>query len=405
MSASNSWDDNPAATTDEVAEMLQNVSSEHGRGPVEAFLRSSTVRKIELDGSTGDAVSSVGREQGGALRWVDPRDETSGFAAASGDGVPSLARCRSIANRTPGRPLSGCPWNEAADPGEDADWAHGIPEIEEMDAWLRESAPEGLDWARLEAGKVRETWLIGPETVQVRLRTRIWAVWMPMNDPPAARPLIHASRSWADLTRRDPIASWRERTTEPDPDHPWPDDAQLVFSPETSAFLVHLLARVEHNTAVEPGRAVGRGWVLRTGGPETLFGSDFDDAGFPVGKRILADGRHVLGSWGGEGQLRRASFRDIPEPTPSSLVLEPPRIDPPKRAVWVTRADVHPSGDSWSIRLEGRRYPDGAGFRPFWKRASPGFLIDACLGGIGPAHESHLGVVTPALVFDSLLLD
>ena len=405
MSAMDSWDDEPTIDLDAVAETLKKVSLDHGDGPVEAFLRCSTVKKFELDAKTGETRSRVGREQGGALRWVDSRDSTSGFAAASGEGDRALGRCRSISRRTPGRTVSTCPWNRVSQPANDIDPVRGVPEIEEMGSWLRDSAPEGLDWAWVEAGDVVETWLTGPDTVQARHRSRVWAAFMPSVDPPAARPMFLAARSWLDLTRRRPDLRWGERLVDPDPVHPWPDDAQLVFSPETSAFLVHLLARVAHHPAAEPGSAVGSGWVLHVGAKDTLYGCDADDAGFPVEPRMLADGRHVLGNWGGPGHFRRASFRDEPEPTPSSLVLDPPRIDPPKRAAWVTRADVHPSGDAWLIRLEGRRYPEGASFRPCWKRVRPRVLLDACLGGVGPAHEGHLGVVTPAVAFDSLLLD
>jgi hypothetical protein len=400
-----SWGDEPVMSLDAAGAMLKNASSDHGDGPVEAFLRCSTVRKIEFDATTGETRSRIGRENGGALRWVDPRDGASGFAAASGAGHRALARCRSIARRSPGRPVATTPWNEVARSGLDADRARQAPDTGEMTTWLRDSAPEGLDWAWVEVGEVLETWMTSPETVQVRRRSRAWAAFMPLVDPPAARPMFLAARSWNDLARRRAREPWAERHTDPDPSHSWPEDTQLVFSPETSAFLVNILARVAHHPAAEPGAAVGSGWVLNIGGKSGLHGSDTDDAGFPVESRVLADGRHVLATWGGPGQIRRASFRDEPEPTPSSLVLHPPQIDPPRRAVWITRADIHPSGDSWLIRLEGRMYPDGAAFRPCWKRLRPSALLDACLGGVGPAHESYLGVVTPAVVFDTLLFD
>ena len=216
--------------------------------------------------------------------------------------------------------------------------------------------------------------------------------------------MILAGRGWPELARLDPREPWGRRRIEGPAEHPWPDDTCLVFSQETSAFLAHLLARVAHGPGAGPGTAVGPGWVATAGAPGGLYSTACDDAGFSVASRTLANGREVLASWSGPGTLRRASFRDLPESTPVGLVLTPPKLDPPKRAVWITRVEVHPAGEAWSIRLSGRRYPDGAGFRPSWKRIRPHALLAACLGGVGPVHESHLGVVTPALVFDGLLL-
>lgn len=403
MSAMGSWTIEPRDPIEELTPILENISTDHARGAVEAFLRCSTLRKVELDGRTGVTRARVGREQGGALRWVDPRDGSVGFAAASGRGVRSLNRCRRIAQTTPTSPAQRCPWNETASRIQDIDSVDAPPTEEELRTWLLESVPGELDWAWVEAGVATETWLCGG-TLQERRRARVWAAWMPIDTRSAARPLIQASRNWSEFRRGGPAAAWNERLDEPNADRPWPGDAQLIFSPETSAYLALLLARVAHHPTIEPGRPVGPGWVLSSGQRQSLFGSDVDDAGFATRKRILADGRHVLGNWAGPGQLRRASFRDAPEPTPLPLQLDPPKLDPPKRAVWVTRVEIHPSGDCWAIRLHGRRYPEGAGFRPCWERVRPQNLIDACLGGVGPAHESYTGVTTPALVFDRLLL-
>lgn len=332
-------------------------------------------------------------------------DGTLGFSAASGDGARSLTRCLAIALNTPGRAVTLCPWNVHAASIDDTVPTSAPPSEEDMRAWLLESVKDALDWAWVEAGYVDETWLTGPETVQKRRRTRIWAAWMPLDDESAARPMFMAGRNWSDFQRLDPSASWRDRFCGGNPEHPWPAGAPLIVCPETSASLIRLLARFAHHPQARPGSRVGPGWVLSAHSRTTLLGSAVDDAGFAVEPRLLADGRLIVGTWGGPGGLRRASFRDPPESMPTSLVLEPPRVDPPKRAVWVTRADVHPTGDSWLIRLHGRRYPEGAGFQPCWRRVKPHVLLEACLGGVGAVHESHFGVVTPALVLDGLMLD
>jgi hypothetical protein len=225
---------------------------------------------------------------------------------------------------------------------------------------------------------------------------------MPENDP---KPLFLAARSWREWLDREISGSWADRTTGLVRETPWPEDARVVFSPETSASIARALAGVLHRPGVEPGAAVGSGWIVRSNADpgSSLLGSAADDAGFPTSERILADGRHVVGDWGGPGSLRRGSFRDSPESTPICLKIDPPRVDPPRRSVWVSRLNLHPGGDGWIVELHGRRFPDGASFRPRWARLRPRRLVESCLGGIGPARSSHHGTVTPALVFDAWL--
>ncbi len=404
MSAVDGWTIGHRPSIDEVVSMLAITSSDHGGGPVEAFLRSSTLRKVELDGTTGKTIDRLGREQGGALRWVDARTGTSGFAAASGEGVRALAACRVMAPTAAGKTIDPCPWNVNPASLEDHDLHCVVPGTAELCDWLLATAPDGLDQAWVEAGNSTETWLTGAESVQSRLRGRAWACWMPRESRRhGARPLFLAARSWSALKRMDPAKPWQDRIARNGAPKAWPIDARLVFSPETSAFLVLLLARVAHHPRATEGARVGPGWVLSTNRPGGLFGTVADDAGFPAEERLLADGREVVGLWGGQGQLRRGSYRDAPESTPVPLVLEPPTLDPPRRAVLVTRVDVHPAGLSWLVQLHGRRYPDGAAFEPHWTRLKPQLLLQACLGGVGAAMESHNGVTTPALVFDPFL--
>ncbi len=405
MSRFDEWAGRSDVSIDTIANLLEKISSDHGTGPVEGFHRSSSTRRVECDGSSGEVVSRIGREQGGALRWIDPRHEALGFAAASGGAAVALATCREIASKTPEKQVDACPWNIEALPVEDVDASTRMPALEEMEDWLRKYSPEPVDSAWVEAGLSTETWLTCPQNCQTRVRARAWAMWTPREKAgTSAKPLFLAARGWSELLRLDPTEAWRDRALSRGRERPWPDDAKLVFSPETSAILARMLATTTHRPGASLGAPVGPGWVL-TARPDddagSLFGSLVDDAGFPSTSRVLADGHHVTGDWGGPGSLRRASFRDSPEPVPVSLRMHPPRLDPPKRSVWVTRIDLHPAGDGWMAELHGRQYPDGAAFRPTWMRLRPQRLLETCLGGVGPARSSHIGMTTPALVFDA----
>ena len=407
MSGFDKWAGRSDVSIDTIANLLEKTSSDHGNGPVEGFHRSSNTRRLEWDRSSDEAVSRTGREQGGALRWIDPRHAALGFAAASGGAAAALATCRAIASKTPKKPVDACPWNVDASPVEDIDAATALPTLEEMEDWLRKNTPGPVDSAWVEAGLSTETWLTCPENRQTRVRLRAWAMWTPREKGgTSAKPLFVAARGWRELRRLDLAEAWRDRALSQHRERSWPDDVKLVFSPETSAILAQMLATTTHHPGADPGTPVGPGWVL-TARPDdaagSLFGSCVDDAGFPSTSRILADGRHVTGDWGGPGSLRRASFRDSPKPAPVSLRMDPPRLKPPKRSAWVTRIDLHPAGDGWMAELHGRRYPDGAAFRPRWTRLRPLQLLETCLGGLGPARSSHVGMTTPALVFDAWL--
>jgi len=131
------WASRSDVSIDTIADLLEETSNDHGGGPVEGFCRSSSTRRVEWERSSDEIYSRTGQEQGGAMRWVDPRHKTLGFAAASGDAAFALATCRSIASRIPEKPVDACPWNLAASPVEDIDASASLPSREEMEDWLR----------------------------------------------------------------------------------------------------------------------------------------------------------------------------------------------------------------------------------------------------------------------------
>ena len=247
MSKFDKWASLSDVSIDTIANLLEKTSSDHGNGPVEGFHRSASTRRLEWDGSSEEVVSRIGREQGGALRWIDPRHEALGFAAASGGPAVALATCRTIASKIPEKPVDECPWNVDALPVEDVDAAAGMPPLEEMEDWLRKHTPEPVDSAWVEAGISTETWLTCPKNRQTRVRGRAWAMWTSREKAgTSAKPLFLAARSWRELLRLDPAEAWRDRALNQDHERPWPEDARFVFSPETSAILARMLATTTH---------------------------------------------------------------------------------------------------------------------------------------------------------------
>ena len=78
------WASPSDVSIDTIADLLKKTSDDHGGGPVEGFHRSSSTRRLEWERSSEEAHFRTGREQGGALRWFDPRHKVLGFTAASG---------------------------------------------------------------------------------------------------------------------------------------------------------------------------------------------------------------------------------------------------------------------------------------------------------------------------------
>ena len=73
-----------------------------------------------------------------------------------------------------------------------------------------------------------------------------------------------------------------------------------------------------------------------------------------------------------------------------------------------TALDVHPvAPDRWVLGIEGavlERGSPGGALRPSFALVAPEDLVRRCVATIGPARTSHLGVETPALLFDALSL-
>jgi hypothetical protein len=182
----------------------------------------------------------------------------------------------------------------------------------------------------------------------------------------------------------------------------------VTFTAETSSVLVAALVRALHTGSPAPDIPVGPGWQVTDDplAPDGLFGCSFDDAGFPTGRRVLADGEHGIGAVAGPGSLRRPSFRDPPCARPFHVVLEAGREKAGRDGLHVTELAIHPLPDGgWTLECDGilRR---GAEWGPLVRQGlistAPAALVRRCIGREGPARDSHRGIRTPSLVFEGL---
>ena len=156
------------------------------------------------------------------------------------------------------------------------------------------------------------------------------------------------------------------------------------------------------------GSAVGSAWKLTDDPTQagSLFGSTFDDAGFPTQRRVLADGLKIRGVIEGEGTFRRPSFRDTPRNLPFNLEVAAGGKTLPCDGILVTSVTIHPcaAGD-WIIEFSGGRLQEGGPGPPITSgfiRVTPAELMRRCVASFGETRQSYLGVQTPALLFDGL---
>jgi hypothetical protein len=266
----------------------------------------------------------------------------------------------------------------------------------------------------VEVAATVESWVADRGPMASRSRERAWALMRAREPGPgdrASKPVLVAARRWGRLAP----GAWREvledrllpdRKGQPPPGRAVP----VLFSPECSALLVHALARTLHAPGREPGIEVGPAWKVYDDPlrPEALFGGTFDDAGFATGRTRLANGNRSCAGLGRQGYLRRASYRDRPSPAPAHLTVSPTKCDMPEAGVVVTALDVHPvAPDRWVLAVEGARLERGApgsALHAAFVSISPEDLARRCVGTIGPPRASHLGVESPALLFDRILL-
>ncbi len=423
-----SWLRDAKPLVDQLDLLHRSLRSGAGRGTFELYRRAALSLRVGVHGAEKTPAARVGVDEGLALRSLSDDGGLICFAASSGSGKQSMQWALEQSRVARGRAAEENPWDRSGTgPKSDPESELRLPTPDDLSNWLaqataelartaeRRDAPlEPLE-AWIEVTATAEAWVADGDLRALRTRTRGWSV-LRTRDPwgvgGVPRPVIVAHRRWQEL----PTNAWSEvledrwvsdRIAAPAPTRPTP----VLFSPECAAILVLALVKALHTYGPDPGFSVGPAWrvVDDPGHSGALFGGSFDDAGFPTRRTVLAENRRAVGRIGGEGHYCRPSFRDRPVPMASHLtVLTDGEGAAPARGVLVTALTLHPlQPDHWMLEIDGAHLEGGRpgpALRSAVVSVSPGELARRCVAAVGPARPSHLGVETPALVFDNLML-
>jgi hypothetical protein len=413
-------------------------------GAIELYHRCSHALRVERDDSLASITCVRGTEDGVAARLWSPASGRVSFAACSGSPESGARRavelCLAAARAEPGavaesaRRGSGLAvgvvaedaqpwWSGSRGTLTDDDGFAEPPSEKELAVWLerarmeasehgesgRRSSVELLDgW--IEVATTVETWAADGGLRASRVRTRAWAGIRLKLGESLPRPLIVGSRRWLDLQPEAWRITMEDRWLVP------ADEAAgravprgpVVFSPECSAALVRALVTTLH-TGGGSETEVGPGWRVADDPsvPDALFGAAFDDSGFPTRRVVLAGGEKTEGVLEGPGHLRRPSFRDTPSPAPFHLVVEAREDTFPGAGILADGLVIHPlATGEWLLEIRGVHLDrDGVPVEPIgtvFSRVQPRALVRRCVAAVGQPRRSHLGVSTPALVFDDL---
>jgi hypothetical protein len=383
----------PSAKLDRMEEALERLNKVAQGIPLELYSRVARTTRVEMRRGEREVSTRSGFDEGTALRVSGP---DGAFAAASGNSVDDLAQ-RVLIRVENDCVSTSRPQRTGVDRGRrtDHDSAVRLPASEALADWLenaRAALGRDVEECWVEAALTLESWVSTGGLAATRLRCRGWALARLAGE----RPLLLARRRWSRL----PSAGWRELRDERR-EGPGGDDPAApvsMLSPESSARVVSALVRVSHGPTSVRGTTVGPGWRLsdRPGEPDALFGGAFDDSGAPTRMVELADGAVTTGNLAGAGHDRRPSFRDPPHPWPANVVVQPTAESTPGRFLSVSSVAIHPAGEEWIVEMGGNSHHETRKHL----RIQPGELIRRCLGGVGDSRASHLGVVTPRLMFE-----
>jgi len=405
---------------DQAVEQAIELTRRRMRGErFELYGRVAETSRITRTGSVVEPLRRDGHDEGLALRWVREGAEVV-FAASSGLGTDAVETVTRQIRQLPARagassaPMADSPLSTPVD----ADPEVGQPDSDRLLEWLDEALGRLSDEIRTVPGlALHDAWVevartaefcCNPGGVVQRSRRRVWAMARLKGGRAAVRrPLVGAARSLDRLATGDWADRLRSRDPQELPDRS-PDGLLTLFSPETSAVLVNAMARTVHREGKRSDVSVGTGWDLRWEPNATgaLMGGAFDDVAMQGEARRLADGNRALASLGGPGWWRRPSFRDPPQLVAQNLVLPDGSKPPENPCFWVTDATIHPMGaQGWLLQLSGTvrqaGEPIGSVAERFL-RCTPAELVQRCVGRVGESKQSHLGLVTPALLFRGL---
>jgi hypothetical protein len=389
---------------------------------VEVFHRSSTRVRVSIEPPEWRPRYFEAREDGVAVR-LDLGERGIAFAACSGgDGAAvDRALARAIGAVPQVRPEGQLWATRTRSASFDLEHDATLPSREDLEHWLERATASfarcaggeghvvGPAW--VEAGYTIETLVADTSLTAFRSRRRVWGLAMvrPARTSMAPeRPRIVAARTLGAL----PIDGWSEfldgACTGPGADGR-AAAGSLVVASEAAATLVASLAATLHGPERSPGSTVGRAWRLRDvpRWPKGLSGGRFDDAGFSTHSSTLADGSRVVEVLGAQGHFRRPSFRDLPTPMFTTLVVEEADDPMPSRGMMADALRVHRLHPGrWVLDLEGNRLERGlpSGDRARLRLAvRPLELVLRCARAVGPARLYPNGVATPMLVFEGIL--
>jgi hypothetical protein len=361
-----------------------------GHGWLEIYHRAVWTHRLSR--RNGELSERKGQEDGVAIRATLTGSQAILFGAASGAGDDSVARALALAGPGEAGPVTETGRNERLIDRDGDGW---LPPPADIETWLRQALDRAdarsADDAWVEVATTAETWVSTGGASASRRRTRAWAMLARQcTQSGEVAPILVASRDWAGLSDADWSARPLAETA------PKREGVQnVIFLRDAAAPVAQAIVATLHGTQGTSGTPVGPGWVVddEPGDRRSLFGGSFDDCLHPTSSVRLADGERINRGVSTLGQARRASYRDRPQPFPSSLVVRPPKAETNGSEMVVQSARIHPVGPEWVIEA----HPG-----PCWIRICPTDLAQRCLGGVGETGRSYRGVTTPGLLFADL---
>lgn len=365
---------------------------------IEIYTRWSRRVRVRIEPGVG-RIEERGWDVGTAVRSHDPSMSTLGFAAASGRAaIEAVALARVALESAVRVPGASAPWSRRGERVlRDLDPTLELPSAGRLFDWL--------DGAAAGAARPATRWIEAAATVEavaaeglswVRTRRRVWAVALGEGLPETS-----AARS---LEALPPVPAGPGLAAPSE----GPIRGPLRFGPRALAVLVPSLVRALHGGAPPLGLEVGPGWEVRDDPrfPGAVVGGTFDDCGFEAVPRALSRRGRVIEGVQGPGTLRRGSYRDLPEPGPSLLVVTPPMAALSEDRLDVLSLRIEPATPKrWRLEMDGERWVAGrsaGGVRGAGLWTDPVTLARACVAGSGEPAPCGWGVLSPALIFEGL---
>jgi len=373
-------------------ELWRDASARTARSQVELYAKVAQRIRVNRGPSRGRHDYSRSVETGVAVRTLNSRVESAGFAASSGlsrDAVRwvlerAVSRDRLVSGESPD--TAGIVRQDSYD----LDAVQALPTesglLEEVEA------DPSVEW--IEAGITSEVLLGATGRLTARRRHRVWGLVQTDSTRVIAR---RSLMEWRDARLRSEVESANTSARS------LPVNQSVTFLPDAAAPIVLALVGWAHLRAPSIGLEGGNGWSVDDDPRhlEGLSGGIFDDAGFLAESRALAREGTRIGQISGSGTMWRRSFRDPPEPAPSNLTM-PPGLgyqDRPQGEVVDRCRVIRLNADLWVLELE---FVPGGRFsrRRAYPRVSPAELLGRCSSRIGMPQVTPDGPIVPSLVFE-----